>query len=190
MIWMLGRGPTGGREGSLDTHDAFHIYDRDESKRKECKEMSYLPPFYISRPLDKISDLLVTQSLHGSVCVTKLTYCHVVTSRSFFVWLQLGDQILEWPTMGHSSKHSCKDPNRKSKKRHGYSDEDDGSSKKRRKHDKLKIVDDDPDDDTMWVEKNIDMDGERVRDLSTSNSLITEHSLKSPLLLTFLPPKA
>jgi hypothetical protein len=108
-----------------------------------------------------------------------LTYCHLVTTVlcsgapkryrvSFFVWLRLGDQILKYLwTMGHSSKHSSKDPNRKSKKRHGYSDEDDGSSKKRRKHDKLKIVDDDPDDDSMWVEKNIDMDGERVRDLST-----------------------
>jgi hypothetical protein len=69
MIWMLGRGPTGGLEGSLDTHDAFHIYDvKNELKRKECKEMGYLPPLYISWPLDKISDLLVTQSLHGSVC--------------------------------------------------------------------------------------------------------------------------
>jgi hypothetical protein len=70
-------------------------------------------------------------------------------------------------TERHSSKHKRsheKDPDRKSKKRHKHDDET-SSRKHRRKdkeHSKLKITDDDPNDDDMWVEKNIDMDGERV----------------------------
>lgn len=70
----------------------------------------------------------------------------------------------------HSSKHKRshdKDPERKNKKRHKHDDE--GRSKKRKRsdkdHGKLHITDDDPDEDDMWVEKNIDMDGERVRHL-------------------------
>lgn len=39
------------------------------------------------------------------------------------------------------------------------------SSKKRspKKDGRAKIVDDDPNDEDMWVEKNVDMDGEKVR---------------------------
>jgi hypothetical protein len=55
-----------------------------------------------------------------------------------------------------------KDSERKSKKRRKH-DQDGRKHKHRRKDsDKLHIVDDDPNDDDMWVEKNIDMDGERV----------------------------
>ena len=66
-----------------------------------------------------------------------------------------------------SSHHSReKDSERKHKKRRKDDDNDEGSRKtKHRKKDsgrKLKIVDDNPDDEDMWVEKNIDMDGERV----------------------------
>lgn len=68
----------------------------------------------------------------------------------------------------HSSKHKRsheKDPDRKSKKRHKHDDEASSSRKHKRKdkeRSKLKITNDDPNDDDMWVEKNIDMDGERV----------------------------
>jgi hypothetical protein len=69
----------------------------------------------------------------------------------------------------HSSKHKRsreKDSDRKSKKRHKNEDHEDSSSRKGKRNDKdrdkLHITDDDPDDDDMWVEKNIDMDGERV----------------------------
>jgi hypothetical protein len=69
----------------------------------------------------------------------------------------------------HSSKNKRsheKDPDRKSRKRHKRDDHDDSSNRKRKRKDKdrnkLHITDDDPDDDDMWVEKNIDMDGERV----------------------------
>ncbi|EIM85864.1 uncharacterized protein STEHIDRAFT_147469 [Stereum hirsutum FP-91666 SS1] len=71
----------------------------------------------------------------------------------------------------HSSKHKH-DHDRKGKKRHRG---DDGPSEKhkKRKEDKLKVVDDDPDDEDMWVEKNIDMDGERplATDIPTADSL-------------------
>ncbi|KAJ7855905.1 CwfJ C-terminus 1-domain-containing protein-like protein [Mycena olivaceomarginata] len=50
------------------------------------------------------------------------------------------------------------DSDRKGKKRSKHADED--SSRKHKKSKKLRVVDDDPDDD-LWVEKNIDMDGER-----------------------------
>ena len=69
-----------------------------------------------------------------------------------------------------SSKHkrhveSSKDTDHgpRSKRRH----KDDKSEHKTRKrhrdehHKKVRVIDDDPDED-MWVEKNIDMDGERV----------------------------
>lgn len=55
------------------------------------------------------------------------------------------------------------DSERKNKKRRKH--EDDSRKHKHRKKgsdSKLQIVDDDPNDDDMWVEKNIDMDGERV----------------------------
>ena len=55
------------------------------------------------------------------------------------------------------------DSERKSKKRRKHGD--DGRKDKRRRKgsgSKLQIVDDDPNDDDMWVEKNIDLDGERV----------------------------
>lgn len=65
-----------------------------------------------------------------------------------------------------SSKHKHSrdklDHEHKSKRKH-RSDKDESS--KRRRHskdeDNVRIADDDPDDD-MWVEKNIDMDGENV----------------------------
>ncbi|KAL0954774.1 hypothetical protein HGRIS_003724 [Hohenbuehelia grisea] len=77
-------------------------------------------------------------------------------------------------------RHSESD--RHSKKRHKHHrDSEDGSRKhKRKKHSKeskddhLNIVDDDVDDDDMWVEKNIDMDGERV----LATNIPTAESLK------------
>jgi len=67
-----------------------------------------------------------------------------------------------------------KDSERKHKKRRKGDDNDEGSRKtKHRKKDsgrKLKIVDDNPDDEDMWVEKNIDMDGELVSQFRTSSS--------------------
>ena len=71
----------------------------------------------------------------------------------------------------HSSKHRRSDEknvDRKSKKRQKHGDYE-GRSRmhkpKDRERDKLHITDDDPDDEDMWVEKNIDMDGERVSTL-------------------------
>jgi hypothetical protein len=77
-------------------------------------------------------------------------------------------------TEKHSSKHRDKDPDRKHKKRRKH-DDDDGADRHRkhkyRKRDKdeskVKIVDD-GDDEKLWVEKDIDMDGERVRDIIES----------------------
>jgi hypothetical protein len=77
-------------------------------------------------------------------------------------------------------KHREDDPDRKHKKRHRHDDEEESSSrKKHHKHHKkdkekskdkkghaekkMDIVDDDPNDENMWQEKDIDMDGERVR---------------------------
>jgi hypothetical protein len=66
----------------------------------------------------------------------------------------------------HSSKSERsrdKNSERKSRKRRKH-EEDGGKHKHRRKgsDSKLQIVDDDPNDEDMWVEKNIDMDGEKV----------------------------
>ncbi|KAG6832004.1 hypothetical protein H0H92_006040 [Tricholoma furcatifolium] len=89
-----------------------------------------------------------------------------------------------------SSKHSSRrersrerDADKKSKKRRKH--DDDGRKHKHRKKDKshVHIVDDDPDDDDMWVEKNIDMDGEKVlaTDIPTAKSLkLTSSAIAGP----------
>jgi hypothetical protein len=62
-----------------------------------------------------------------------------------------------------SYKHREKEGDKKSKKRRKH--DDDGRKHKHRRKgsdSKLQIVDDDVNEDNMWVEKNIDMDGERV----------------------------
>ncbi|KAF8208746.1 CwfJ C-terminus 1-domain-containing protein-like protein [Mycena galopus ATCC 62051] len=78
--------------------------------------------------------------------------------------------------MDVDSKHSRSrkdDPDRKGKgkKRSKHADED--SPRKHKKSKKLRIVDDDPNDDELWVEKNIDMDGERplATNIPTAESL-------------------
>ena len=64
-----------------------------------------------------------------------------------------------------SKRSSDHDREHKSKKRNKHVDDDKRERKRKRKDgDKLRVVDDDPDED-MWVEKNIDMDGEKVRSL-------------------------
>jgi hypothetical protein len=67
---------------------------------------------------------------------------------------------------------------RKSKKRRKR--DEDGGKRKHRKKDsdaKLHIVDDDPNDDDMWVEKNIDMDGERVS-IALGIRLFISHAIR------------
>lgn len=63
----------------------------------------------------------------------------------------------------HRHSHEKSDREHKNKRKHGSNKE--GSHKRVRKDDSdhIHIVDDDPNDDDMWVEKNIDMDGEQVR---------------------------
>lgn len=69
----------------------------------------------------------------------------------------------------HKHRHRDKDEREyKSKRKHKH-DKESGSSRKRSRKDdgdKLHIVDDDTNDEDMWVEKNIDMEGEVVRGLS------------------------
>jgi hypothetical protein len=78
-------------------------------------------------------------------------------------------------TTKSSHRFREKDSERKHKKRRKDDDNDEGSRKaKHRKKDsgrKLKIVDDNPDDEDMWVEKNIDMAGERVSQFRISSLL-------------------
>jgi hypothetical protein len=61
-----------------------------------------------------------------------------------------------------------KDTDRNSKKRHKRDGHESSRKNKRKDNErnKLHITDDDPYDEDMWVEKNIDMDGERVSALS------------------------
>ncbi|KAG6903266.1 hypothetical protein C0995_000161 [Termitomyces sp. Mi166 len=92
-------------------------------------------------------------------------------------------------TSRHSSRRERsreRDSDRKSKKRRKHDDHG-GKHKHRKKDDKsdhnVHIVDDDPDDDDMWVEKNIDMDGEKVlaADIPTAKSLkLTSTAIAGP----------
>ncbi|KLO17276.1 hypothetical protein SCHPADRAFT_821751 [Schizopora paradoxa] len=76
-----------------------------------------------------------------------------------------------------------KDSEYRSKKRHKYGDSEHDSERRSKKRsskgkDKLNIIDDDPDED-MWVEKNIDINGEnpRTTDIPTAESLkLTSHA--------------
>ncbi|KAI9462196.1 CwfJ C-terminus 1-domain-containing protein-like protein [Boletus coccyginus] len=82
---------------------------------------------------------------------------------------------------GRSSKSKRsrdKDGEHSTKKKHKSHRE---SSKKHRHsaHDSVHITDDDPNDDDMWVEKNIDIDGEGLlaKDIPTADSLnVTSHA--------------
>lgn len=99
-----------------------------------------------------------------------------------------------------SSKHKRhhdkeKDGDHRSKKRHKYGDDERDSERRSKKRsskgkDKLNIIDDDPDED-MWVEKNIDVNGENVRILNFTRYLlkINVYSL-SRVLQTYQRPRA
>lgn len=66
-------------------------------------------------------------------------------------------------TIERLSKHREKEGERKSKKRRKHDDEGRKHKHRRKGSDSgLRVVDDDVNDDDMWVEKNIDMDGDRV----------------------------
>ncbi|KAG5641548.1 hypothetical protein DXG03_004794 [Asterophora parasitica] len=83
------------------------------------------------------------------------------------------------------SREKGSEKKRKKRRKH----DDDGRKHKHRKKDKsessshVQIVDDDPNDDDMWVEKNIDMDGEKVlaTDIPTAESLkLTSSAVAGP----------
>ncbi|KAL1950615.1 hypothetical protein VTO73DRAFT_5739 [Trametes versicolor] len=63
----------------------------------------------------------------------------------------------------HKHRHDSDDREHKSKRRHRDKADKESSRKRSRKDDgsHLHIVDDDANDEDMWVEKNIDMDGEK-----------------------------
>lgn len=65
----------------------------------------------------------------------------------------------------HSSKHkrSGERDRHKSKKRHKSHRDESGKRRDKKEETSTTILDVDGNDDDMWVEKNIDMDGERVR---------------------------
>ncbi|KAJ7712436.1 CwfJ C-terminus 1-domain-containing protein-like protein [Mycena metata] len=78
---------------------------------------------------------------------------------------------MDEPSSQHKRSRK-EDSDRKGKKRTKNTDED--SPRKHKKSKKLKIVDDDPDDEDLWVEKNIDMDGEHP----LATTIPTAESLK------------
>lgn len=61
--------------------------------------------------------------------------------------------------MDSGSRPRDKDERKKSKKRHRH--DDDSGKRHKRKKEKVEIMDAE-DDEELWVEKNIDMDGERA----------------------------
>ena len=97
-------------------------------------------------------------------------------------------------TMGDkSSKRSRDGPGHGTKKKHKSSHRDSESKRKRRHsaHDSVRITDDDPNDDDLWVEKNIDMDGEGVRMPSVSlRGPCLCHCILSSSQRTYRPQRA
>ena len=71
------------------------------------------------------------------------------------------------PGVGHTmDSHDLKDKHKerkhKSKKREHHGESDDRRKHKKRKEKVVRVVDDDLDGEDMWVEKNIDRDGEKA----------------------------
>lgn len=71
----------------------------------------------------------------------------------------------------HSSKHKRSHESgvrdrHKSSKRHKSHKGESGKRRNEKGTESTRVVDDDANDDDMWVESNIDMDGERVRTTS------------------------
>lgn len=85
---------------------------------------------------------------------------------------------MEVDTGATFSKHkrSRDKGDREHKKKRHRSDKDTSKHKSKTEH-KTRIVDDDVDDEDMWMEKNIDMDGEKVR----GRTPIVEHWLMHPI---------
>lgn len=95
--------------------------------------------------------------------------------------------------MGREDKHSTKHKRhhdhdeRKSKKRHKSSkSESTKSSRHKEPSGSIRVVDDDPNEDDMWEEKNVDMDGEKVR-FDPHERLTFEHELLD--VFSLLPQK-
>lgn len=63
----------------------------------------------------------------------------------------------------HTSKHKrSRDKGEREHKKKRQKSDKDGSSKHKKGRHETRIVDDDVNDEDMWMEKNIDMDGEKV----------------------------
>ncbi|EPQ54755.1 hypothetical protein GLOTRDRAFT_77477 [Gloeophyllum trabeum ATCC 11539] len=92
----------------------------------------------------------------------------------------------------HSKDKRPHDKEHKSKKRHRDEVESERKKRKRKEKDaKVQIVDEDPDDDDMWIEKNIDMDGEQplATDIPTAESLkLTSRAIEEPSDPPLPPP--
>ncbi|KAH0832186.1 CwfJ C-terminus 1-domain-containing protein-like protein [Lanmaoa asiatica] len=61
-----------------------------------------------------------------------------------------------------SKRNRDKDGEHSTKKKHKSSHRESSKKHRHHAHDSVHITDDDPNDDDMWVEKNIDIDGDRV----------------------------
>ena len=69
---------------------------------------------------------------------------------------------MDEPKERHSKRKASRhDEEGKRKKKH-HKEEQDSKSKKKDRHKAIKVVDDDAEDDEMWVEHNIDVDGQHV----------------------------
>jgi len=103
-------------------------------------------------------------------------FSDVNTPRHSFLDITMDEKSSSKRSKTKHEKHKDSDPDRKHKKR-AREDEEGKGSRKKHKHrksekgkerdkkgeHKVEIVDDDPNDEGMWVEKDITMDGERVR---------------------------
>jgi hypothetical protein len=92
---------------------------------------------------------------------------------------------------GHNLKDKHKERKHRSKKREHHGESDDSRKHKKRKDKEalVRVVDDDLEGQDMWVEKNIDMDGEEVRK-STSLECFSLMVYRSKLQQIFLLRRA
>ncbi len=93
----------------------------------------------------------------------------------------MGDNTDRPSSSKHKRHHEKdRDSEHRTKKKHKHDDDERASERRSKKRsskgkDKLNIIDDDPDED-LWVEKNIDMDGENVR-MSNPTFLVLEFNV-------------
>jgi hypothetical protein len=126
----------------------------------------YLRPVLSFRPWHGALNIqLPYNDIYTDIKGDNLTTTHLASATQFIhLAADHHGQIMDAPKeRSGKRKSSYQDEEHKKKKKHHKSDGGSkSSSRKKDRHKAIKVVDDDADDEDMWVEHNIDVDGQHV----------------------------